>query len=43
MSAPTIEACMAFTEVFRTVRIEHTLSLGVGLVIGMVASWLHNR
>jgi hypothetical protein len=40
---PNLDACMAFTEVFRTVRFEHGLTFIVGVLIGAAVSWLHDR
>lgn len=31
--------CMEFTEVFRTIRIEHSISLILGLLIGFFGAW----
>jgi hypothetical protein len=37
------EMCMAYTEVFKTVRLEMGISMMIGLAIGIAAAWLHDK
>lgn len=37
------EMCMKYTDVFRAVRIEHGITLIVGVLIGCCAAYLHRK
>jgi hypothetical protein len=37
------EMCMAYTEVYKIVRLEHGLALGIGIVLGIFAYWFNDR
>ena len=37
------EICLAYTEVYKTMRLEMGLPFLVGLAIGIAAAWLHKK
>lgn len=37
------DLCMQYTEVFRTVRLEHGALVIFGVVVGLLAAWLGGR
>jgi len=37
------EVCLQYTSVFMTARREHIIMLLIGIVIGFLATWLHDR
>ncbi len=37
------EMCMAYTEVFKVMRLEMGLAMLFGFAIGIAAAWLHDK
>ena len=37
------EICMAYTEVYKTMRLEMGFAMLFGFAIGTLAAWLHNK
>ena len=37
------EMCMAYTEVYKTVRLEMGFAVMIGLAIGVAAAWFHDK